>query len=1721
MIMDPALAQLLEEHKRYFSILPDGKVKCEINGHQFPPRLDVATAFIKGNKFAKLKKRYDAEHSLEKYEPFILQSANFPNMLYCALTGQLMDKSLDAVKKHIQGKRFQNKKARFAADQLELKDEPDIDTLLAEITGRSVGKKKKKGEEAEEGSGGGSEDGEGSEDEESGQSEGDEEGMSEDEEPVAGKGAKEASKPREGKQVKLTPAQTEAAPDAAQKGKQQKREKQGGKGADAGSSGLAGSKRKREKEAKGPGVGVVKEQQQVGKAKGIEKRLQQQQQQQQQYAREGGAPCHGVCLSMLGSKWSSPIILPFSGADRAASGGAGSMSEAALIRARSADGGTVHELVAHVGPAPVPSMLGSEPGAAAAGLGAAAGLEGAGNNLDLGLGGSSTGSQLLATGQSQQPMVLRLEAALVVVNRTGYDLSLLQPEAVQALSTKGPGGLSPETTGPLRARVSAAQVDCAVRVEAALSRTGALPPPPALMTVPAGAVGVPLHWHAASEGRLLCFALPSAEGMPLLSEPFRCGSLEPGEETHMLLPVSKVASPAPSTPSLPKAAASTAGGQAIPSAAAPSTQAQGAGGDAWAAACARTRRLLKGACRGCGAASAHTIEGDGSPKHVGEGQALHPCPHPFLMRASRPQATHAPKPGQQMPATAGVEAGEVVCVVVRVRLVARGTPGCWALVISSLGGQPPHLLHNATPAALLYHEASARIPWRALPPFSAHGFVRQHMMSLDAPTAAQDAAGTTAAKQGQQRQQGVKVEICSGQATSECLALDLCGEAAATATPLRLSAAPTASPAATSAAAAGAPGAAAAAAAAGSAGGAAMHLGGPEDHSLVAQLADTAELVMGAGGVVYVQGGGGTQNTAMGGAPRSERVLRLVPSLAWPGMATATAAGVAPVSRRSGAGSSSSSRRGGTWMLLPTTRVLTPDLAMGGVAASKHISVEVTGLEVSLVDHRPQELLVLSLEGLMLDWASGSSGGLAFSQFGATLRDLQVDDQLPDSPYPVVLMPSDEDARRGIKNGPLIVVQVVSESGRHRGCAYYPSVAVRVLPMHLALGEALMWRLVTAARLLSSATAPPATSANATAAAAHAHALSAAPGAQGTAAQAISELPLQIDVMNITDVDMKLSFKADAMSRPRIANQTLSLALDLANLRELPLALPGVELEGVRVQRAALQQMVVARLQQRLFGIAVSVLRSSGVFGSASKIFAAASHGVSALTDSSQATAARRSDVAHVGEGFSEGGRAFAQNMLRGATGVFTKPMEGAGKGIGGFLGGMAKGLVGAAASPIGGALAAASKVTEGMDAQYRMLYGTRQTNRKRLPRPFTGDRMLRPFSLHPALGQALLHGAVLPESVASAMTVGLSRRLLSRVVGTGNSAATTSNRSAAVFIGDAYEDHFLLPGDFVMLITTQRLILLEAPDFVALQLRVMSGELAHVTEVPGGVVVWELRYKSMLTAELAWHQQIPGVPPDGVLVHRKARSQRDGMLVYDVRCRPNSHQAQELLQAINATRRRFDKRSSQAAAELKSKQMLPAVSDAGQQLPETTLSVDFKPVWVALRRTAGGAQVVCCSIWRPIGPPGYAMLGDVAERGADRPYQPVRMYRDTAPTDNAEAEEEAHPRLAPPVGYALVFRDSAHPPVTLWRPVPPRGYTEVGCVAWPEMEEPPISLVRCVRSDLAATARVYEAPLWQGISSDNQFWVGSIWLVDSPLSTFLANKSSSRPPAMPRVPRY
>lgn len=62
-------------------------------------------------------------------------------------------------------------------------------------------------------------------------------------------------------------------------------------------------------------------------------------------------------------------------------------------------------------------------------------------------------------------------------------------------------------------------------------------------------------------------------------------------------------------------------------------------------------------------------------------------------------------------------------------------------------------------------------------------------------------------------------------------------------------------------------------------------------------------------------------------------------------------------------------------------------------------------------------------------------------------------------------------------------------------------------------------------------------------------------------------------------------------------------------------------------------------------------------------------------------------------------------------------------------------------------------------------------------------------------------------------------------------------------------------------------------------------------------------------------------------------------------------------------------------------------------------LSMDFKRVWQSSR----GPRPL--SVWRPVGPPGYASLGDVAMPGKEPPARPVSMYKDVPATQAAAAQ--------------------------------------------------------------------------------------------------------------------
>jgi hypothetical protein len=64
-----------------------------------------------------------------------------------------------------------------------------------------------------------------------------------------------------------------------------------------------------------------------------------------------------------------------------------------------------------------------------------------------------------------------------------------------------------------------------------------------------------------------------------------------------------------------------------------------------------------------------------------------------------------------------------------------------------------------------------------------------------------------------------------------------------------------------------------------------------------------------------------------------------------------------------------------------------------------------------------------------------------------------------------------------------------------------------------------------------------------------------------------------------------------------------------------------------------------------------------------------------------------------------------------------------------------------------------------------------------------------------------------------------------------------------------------------------------------------------QVDAVPAGRLLWQLTWDQMLCVELAYHSQQRNAAPDGVIVHRKYRSEADDVLVHDVRCNPNNNQ--------------------------------------------------------------------------------------------------------------------------------------------------------------------------------------------------------------------------------------
>ncbi|XP_049594257.1 surfeit locus protein 2 [Syngnathus scovelli] len=95
----------------FLEVTDSKKIKCTLNGHEFPCNLEELQKFVKGKKYLKLSSQ--AEFNYSQFEPHIVASSKQPNQLFCKLTLRHLNRQPHHVLRHVNGKRFKKALAKY------------------------------------------------------------------------------------------------------------------------------------------------------------------------------------------------------------------------------------------------------------------------------------------------------------------------------------------------------------------------------------------------------------------------------------------------------------------------------------------------------------------------------------------------------------------------------------------------------------------------------------------------------------------------------------------------------------------------------------------------------------------------------------------------------------------------------------------------------------------------------------------------------------------------------------------------------------------------------------------------------------------------------------------------------------------------------------------------------------------------------------------------------------------------------------------------------------------------------------------------------------------------------------------------------------------------------------------------------------------------------------------------------------------------------------------------------------------------------------------------------------------------------------------------------------------------------------------------------------------------------------------------------------------------
>lgn len=107
--------------------------------------------------------------------------------------------------------------------------------------------------------------------------------------------------------------------------------------------------------------------------------------------------------------------------------------------------------------------------------------------------------------------------------------------------------------------------------------------------------------------------------------------------------------------------------------------------------------------------------------------------------------------------------------------------------------------------------------------------------------------------------------------------------------------------------------------------------------------------------------------------------------------------------------------------------------ADNGLGNALYLAVTITAVEISLVDHTPEEILVATATGLSMEYAAGIGPDCCFTSMRLSVNGIQVDDQLATSRFPVVLTAASVESEEGGVAQPLIQGCLICQPSSSQG----------------------------------------------------------------------------------------------------------------------------------------------------------------------------------------------------------------------------------------------------------------------------------------------------------------------------------------------------------------------------------------------------------------------------------------------------------------------------------------------------------------------------------------------------------------------------------------------------------------------------------------------------------------------------------------------------------------